>query len=384
MPNIPLSLYIHFPWCVKKCPYCDFNSHQLRTPFKQSDNERIYIEALKKDFLDELSRIGRDRKIHSIFMGGGTPSLFSGQSLRFLLGFISDHLEFDNDIEITMEANPGTLEYDKFDQYLGAGINRLSIGVQSFNDENLLGIGRIHDGKTAENAINNAMKAGFTNINLDIMFALPGQTLSMAIDDCLTAISFAPNHLSFYQLTLEPNTLFHANPPKLPTTDEQFEIQQQIADTLKVNSYCRYEVSAYSLADKQCRHNLNYWQFGDYMGIGAGAHSKITTPGNISRAWKQKQPESYMSAVLQSNKYRFENVVPEHEILFECMLNALRLKNGIGTPLFEQRTGLKLDDTRPALQNALDNKLVEISDSSIRCTDKGYLYIDEILQELLP
>ena len=383
MHSTPLGLYIHFPWCIKKCPYCDFNSHALKEGFKLSDQESRYIETLKQDLKNDLQLINTNNELQSIFLGGGTPSLFSGKSIRLLIDFIADCFDFFPDIEITLEANPGTLEHDSFEQYLNAGINRLSLGIQSFNPQHLKKIGRIHTAGHSIKAIQDAKKSGFDNINLDIMFGLPNQNLTMSMEDCQQAIGFNTNHLSFYQLTLEPNTLFHNSPPAMPDEDLQFDMQQTIADELEKNGYERYEVSAYAKPDKQCRHNVNYWEFGDYLGIGAGAHSKLTFEGNIHRIWKQKNPKSYMQAVSYSAPYRNVSEVPKDEILFESLLNSLRLKNGIEISLLEFRTGMHIEKITQLLEQPLDQNLVTISDTRLKCTDKGYLFIDEILQSLL-
>lgn len=379
MNTIPLSLYIHFPWCIKKCPYCDFNSHT----FSGDLQEQHYINTLKTDFENDIYRLSPDRKLVSIFLGGGTPSLFSGKLIASLLAFINQKIEFEPDIEITLEANPGTLEYEPFETYLKAGVNRLSIGVQSFNNQHLKSLGRIHDAESAEQAVLSARKAGFKNINLDIMFGLPAQTLTMALDDCVRAIACSPDHLSFYQLTIEPNTLFHRNPPGLPNEDEQADMQNVILDQLEQNGYARYEVSAYAKSGRQCVHNLNYWQFGDYLGTGAGAHSKVTGMDGVTRAWKQKRPESYMSLVNSGEQYQYPTAVSQDEILFECLLNALRLKNGIHVDMFQHRTGLPVEAVIRALDKPIAQNLLQVSDNRIRCTEKGYQYIDEILQELL-
>ena len=311
----PLSLYIHFPWCVSKCPYCDFNSHALKGEL----TEQKYIDTLIADLDNDLAVEASNRRLVSIFLGGGTPSLFSAASLKSLLQRVHQRLEFDAGIEVTLEANPGTLEHDQFEGYLDAGINRLSLGIQSFDDQQLKKLGRIHDSSSAENAIQAARIAGFSNFNLDLMYGLPGQSQEMAIQDCTRAINHAPTHLSFYQLTIEPNTYFHQFPPQLPDHDQQVEIQEALQNTLNQSGYRQYEVSAYSRPSKECRHNLNYWQFGDYFGIGAGAHSKITTEHSVIRGWKHKHPETYMNHVQGDTVYKVENRVPEKEILFEVL-----------------------------------------------------------------
>ena len=374
-----LSLYIHFPWCVKKCPYCDFNSHTFSGDFP----EQRYIETLKTDFAADVDRLEPERRLGSIFLGGGTPSLFRGESIASLLAFIGQKIEFDPDMEITLEANPGALEYDRFEAYLEAGVNRLSIGVQSFNDRHLGVLGRVHSAEAADHAISGARRAGFDNLNLDIMFGLPGQTEAMALADCTRAMAWSPEHLSLYQLTLEPNTRFHRYPPDLPDEDLCADMQDAIANRLKQGGYAHYEISAYAKPGRQCAHNLNYWQFGDYLGIGAGAHSKVTDQDGIIRTWKQKRPETYMSRVNAGQPYRYPARVGRDDILFECLLNALRLKNGITVELFEQRTGLCMDAAMDALATPIAQGLLQISGNRIRCTGKGYRFVDEILQQLL-
>ncbi len=388
MPLPPLSLYIHFPWCIKKCPYCDFNSHTLRGGL----NEQQYIDALVADLDNDLSdaadSIGRnavqDRKLISIFMGGGTPSLFSACSFSTLLYQLRQRMEFAADIEITLEANPGMLEHDQFGAYLQAGINRLSLGVQSFDDARLNALGRIHDAESANQAIHAAKSAGFDNFNLDLIYGLPNQTTQMAIQDCARAIGHAPTHLSFYQLTIEPNTYYHRFPPLLADNDQQFAMQTALQERLESSGYRQYEVSAYSIAGRECRHNLNYWEFGDYLGIGAGAHSKLTGDDKILRSWKQKHPETYIAQVETNREYKTENTVNKNALVFEFMMNALRLKHGVSLQSFQQRTRLPAEAVRQALQAGIARNWIEASDRIIRCTAQGYLFIDEILQELLP
>ena len=390
--DTPLSLYIHFPWCIRKCPYCDFNSHTLKGPLTESS----YISALITDFDNELSdwaKTGdsalKDRKLHSIFLGGGTPSLFSAESLSCLIQQISQRIEFEVDIEITLEANPGTLEHDQFEAYLAAGINRLSLGIQSFDDSQLITLGRIHDSQGADQAIRAAASAGFNNLNLDLMYGLPEQTVSQALEDCDQAISYPASHLSFYQLTIEPNTYFHRFPPPVPDNDLQFEIQVTLQNKLSSSGFEQYEVSAYASPGKECRHNLNYWQFGDYLGIGAGAHSKITQGSEIFRSWKQKRPETYIAqleAGLENTKqsYKSEKQINTADLMFEFLMNALRLKKGFSLRLFEHRTQIPIKTLLDRLQPMADRNWIEVSPHSIQCSERGYLFIDEILQELLP
>ena len=384
---VPLSLYIHFPWCIRKCPYCDFNSHELRGEI----DEPRYLDTLKTDLLDDLSNhavknpdTGKNRKLESIFLGGGTPSLFSASAMSELIAFIKDHIEAAPDLEVTLEANPGALEHSKFESYLEAGVNRLSLGVQSFNDDCLKKLGRIHNANNARNAITQAQSAGFTNINLDIMYGLPGQTIEQLRKETNEAANFDTSHLSFYQLTLEPNTLFHKHPPKLPDDDSVMEMQEFLTSRLSLSGFERYEVSAYSQRNRQCRHNLNYWNFGDYLGIGAGAHSKLTTKAGIIRNWKEKQPRAYMTNLEDgNNRSNTTNVAPQ-SLTFEFMLNALRLRKGFHLDTFESRTGLPSNVAIAALEQTINQNLICVKNKTVSCTERGYLFIDEILQQLLP
>jgi oxygen-independent coproporphyrinogen-3 oxidase len=384
---VPLSLYIHFPWCIRKCPYCDFNSHELRGEI----DEPRYLDTLKTDLLDDLSNhavknpdTGKNRKLESIFLGGGTPSLFSASAMSELIAFIKDHIEAAPDLEVTLEANPGALEHSKFESYLEAGINRLSLGVQSFNDASLKQLGRIHNADNARTAIGQAQSAGFMNMNMDIMYGLPGQTIEQLRNETDEAANFDTNHLSFYQLTVEPNTLFHKHPPKLPDDDKVMEMQEFLTSRLSKAGFERYEVSAYSQPGHQCRHNLNYWNFGDYMGIGAGAHSKLTTESGITRNWKAKLPRAYMSEHEDGKHHSNITYVTPQSLLFEFMLNALRLKKGFHFDIFESRTGLHRNVAIAALKKTSDQSLISIDEETVSCTDRGYLFIDEILQQLLP
>ena len=375
----PTSLYVHFPWCAKKCPYCDFNSHAL----KQALDEPSYLRALIAD-LDHEMPLVQDRNLESIFLGGGTPSLFSAKAISSLLQAIRDRFPLSESTEITMEANPGSLEHDQFDRYLRAGINRLSLGIQSFNDDHLKTLGRIHDSHTAEKAITAARQAGFENLNIDLMYGLPYQTVDMAVTDCNRAMEHSPAHISYYQLTIEPQTRFFVDPPELPGNDRQFEMQLAIQQRLREEGYFQYEVSAYSVPNRECVHNVNYWEFGDYLGIGAGAHSKMTENNRVSRFWKQKHPETYMDQVSSNGPYRTRTMVRTEDLLFEFMLNGLRLKNGVELAKFEQRTGLPTSEIQQRLSGILDSGWVHMTDHRITCSDQGYLFIDEILQTLLP
>ena len=391
--KIPLSLYVHFPWCIKKCPYCDFNSHQLKSTDGISDSQQQrYISALQTDILNDKAvhykNLG-DRQIHSIFLGGGTPSLFSGDAIKRLLDFIAQQIPIAENCEITLEVNPGSLEHDKFSSYLDAGINRLSFGVQSFNDKHLKHLGRIHNAEAARSAIRSAQQSGFLNINLDLMYGLPDQSIHELSDDIEQALAFDTGHLSCYQLTLEPNTAFFNKPPALPNEDCIFNMQELIINELTKTNFHRYEVSGFSKPDKQSHHNINYWQFGDYLGIGAGAHAKVSGPDNrIVRSWKEKHPETYVSKIANSEEAANYRNVADNERLFEFLLNALRLKNGFNLNMVEERAGVPENQTLTALDPALQKQWLEHTmeqeESSIRCTETGYLFIDEILQSLLP
>ena len=374
-----VSLYIHFPWCVKKCPYCDFNSHALKATLE----EDRYIAVLTREYDDTLEHIA-GRPIQSIFLGGGTPSLFHGKSLAKLLSHIERSGSTTSEIEITLEANPGTLEYDRFTSYLDAGINRLSLGIQSFNDKSLRALGRIHDAGSAHNAIEHAHKAGFSNFNIDLMFGIPGQNIDGVLEDARCAVAAAPKHISYYQLTIEPNTLFHRYPPTLPKEDLQHTMQDEIIVMLSEHGFERYEISAYSHEGYQSRHNLNYWNFGDYLGIGAGAHSKLFSDGITTRSWNEKQPARYQSLVENGESYRNPTVVDNDDLLFEFMLNGLRLKGGFSLAQFETRTGLPRDVIFESLSGPIAQELVIVEQDKLKCSEKGYLFVDEILQQLLP
>lgn len=372
MIKIPLSLYVHLPWCVKKCPYCDFNSHSLRNDMPETS----YIKALLRDLDQELPSLC-EREVISIFFGGGTPSLFSAESFDYLLRQIEQRIKLSSDCEITLEANPGTIDQVKFKSYRSIGINRLSLGIQSFQSEKLASLGRIHDEIQAKLAIDVAQKAGFENINLDLMYGLPQQNLTDALADLTTAIQFKPSHISWYQLTLEPHTPFHRFPPVLPTDDQCWEIQKQGQHLLEANHYIPYEISAYSQPNCQCRHNRNYWEFGDYIGIGAGAHSKITHPtGEIVRKWKIKHPNAYLTA---TQFIAGEQRVTEKELPLEFMLNALRLYETIPLALFQKRTGLKPEIMREELNKAGSLKLLTLTKHTIRTTKKGKRYLNDLL-----
>ncbi len=376
----PLSLYIHIPWCVKKCPYCDFNSHEMGAGLLQGD----YIAALLSDLEQELPRIW-GRKVVSIFIGGGTPSLFSPESLDRLLSGVRARVNLLADCEITLEANPGTVEAGKFAEFRSAGINRLSIGIQSFNDEMLQRLGRIHGRREAISAAEQAHDAGFESFNLDLMFGLPGQNLKMAADDIATAIDLEPAHLSYYQLTLEPNTLFHHQPPVLPVDDAIWAMQLQGQQALAQGGFVQYEVSAYAQSGMQCRHNSNYWQFGDYLGIGAGAHAKISDANqqNITRSWKIKQPAMYLGVASSPAVLGGKRVLNRADVGVEFMMNALRLKGGFNTELFAQHTGLPITQVEGVLKRLEKKELIEWGLNTIKTTERGWRYLDSVVEEFL-
>jgi putative oxygen-independent coproporphyrinogen III oxidase len=372
----PLALYIHFPWCVRKCPYCDFNSHEL----KDALPEAAYIDALLQDLEQELPALW-GRPIVSIFMGGGTPSLFSPEAMDSLISGLRARLNLAANIEITLEANPGTVERDKFAEFRAAGINRLSIGVQSFQDDQLSKLGRIHNARDAIRAAETAHKVGLENFNLDLMYALPAQTPQQAQQDIATAIDLYPSHISYYQLTIEPNTLFYHQPPTLPDDELTHTIETVCRARLAEAGYARYEISAYAKADKRCLHNLNYWQFGDYLGIGAGAHGKLTDAHRqqITRSWKLKHPREYLAHAASVNRLGGSEVLKPEDVSFEFMLNALRLTEGFDSELFVQRTGLPLSSIETTLLRAQELGLLEQRTNSIRPTPQGLNYLNDLM-----
>ena len=376
---IPLSLYVHIPWCIRKCPYCDFNSHQAPNELP----ELRYIEALLQDLRSEVATAD-GRSLSSIFIGGGTPSLFSAASISHLLAGIKNEIACDEDIEITLEANPGTFEQERFTGYREAGVKRLSIGIQSYNPDHLKALGRVHDAEEAINAANIASRAGFNNFNLDLMFGLPHQSTEQAMEDLNQAIACQPTHLSWYQLTLEPNTLFHHQPPTLPDHEAQWEIQEAGQRLLKHSGFNQYEVSAYGSVDRQCQHNLNYWRFGDYIGIGAGAHGKHTRPdGSIERYQKYRQPKQYMTNAEAASFRSSTKVLAIEDLPFEFMLNALRLKKGVAATLYQERTGQSLSSLTSALEQAKASGLLENVDTQIVCTEQGWRFLDNTLTVFL-
>jgi len=367
----PLALYIHYPWCVKKCPYCDFNSHE-------GSIHNGYIKALLKDLDDDLKFI-QNRKIHSIFIGGGTPSLMSIEDAYELFDGLNERLSISKNIEITLEANPGTFEVEKFAEFRKVGINRLSVGVQSFKENQLKFLGRIHSGGDALRAISEAKKVGFDNLNIDLMYGLKDQTIDMCLEDVMQAIELKPSHISFYQLTLEPNTLFAKYPPKLPIDEKIWDMGEQGAALLNQNGFRQYEVSAYS--ERPSEHNINYWKFGDYIGIGAGAHGKITDVESqqIFRTLKPKSPKEYLSKMQTGADIPTKKEVDN--VAFEFMLNSLRLKDGFSSSLFESRTGLLIKSLSFELGRAENLGLLENKNNWIKPTSKGFNFLNE-LQEI--
>ena len=377
----PLSLYIHVPWCVRKCPYCDFNSHKSPDSLPEKD----YIDALVRDLEQELPSVW-GRTIQTVFIGGGTPSLFSAEAYDRLFSSLRSLLPFSPQVEITLEANPGTFEAQRFADYRDLGINRLSIGIQSFNDQSLKALGRIHDSKQAIKAIETAHKVGFDNFNLDLMFGLPHQTESSAHHDVETAIALAPSHISYYQLTLEPNTLFYQQPPTLPDEDPIIDWQIDNQQRLAKAGYEQYEISAYAKDKQQCQHNINYWKFGDYLGIGAGAHGKVSNAAtqSVTRRSKQKQPQSYIDNAGSERVILSEEQISRQDISFEFMLNALRLTDGFSTSLFYQHAGLPISHIDTALRQAEQEGLLIYDIHRICPTEKGQRYLNSLIELFLP
>ena len=374
--TIPLSLYLHIPWCIRKCPYCDFNSHQT----EGCPDAMGYVNALLRDLAHESVFVG-DRSVSTIFIGGGTPSLFPPEAIRSLLLGVAQRVNLAEDAEITMEANPGTLEKDWYKGYREAGVNRLSMGIQSFHDDALRSLGRVHDSAQAAAAIEEATNAGFSSFNLDLMFGLPGQTLELAEKDIETAIAFSPAHISYYQLTIEPNTLFYTKAPALPDDDLIALMQESGQQKLAAAGYGQYEVSAYAKPGMQCRHNLNYWLFGDYMGIGAGAHGKLSSLDGVQRRWRVRHPEAYLQGAGTEDAVAGERLLSKDDLVLEFMMNALRLNDGFEVNLFERRTGIALMEIASTLTGLFDRELLVKMDDKILATDYGRLYLNEILGE---
>lgn len=374
----PLAAYVHIPWCVRKCPYCDFNSHAAGPELP----EDAYVSALLADLQADQHYV-HGRRLSSIFFGGGTPSLFSAKALGRILEGLERQVGFSEDIEITLEANPGTFEQEKFRDYRALGINRLSIGVQSFQPAKLKALGRIHNGKEAIRAADMARRAGFDNFNLDLMHGLPEQSISDALEDLRTAIAQAPTHLSWYQLTMEPNTQFWSQPPQLPEDEVLWDIQEAGQALLAEHGYGQYEVSAYAQPGRMAQHNLNYWRFGDFLGIGAGAHGKLSSPeGRILRSWKTRTPSDYLNE--QKAFLAGERLLTTEELPFEFLMNALRLSDGVPSELFSQRTGVPLARLSDARAQAEARGLLLTNPQRLQASPTGQLFLNDLLQYFLP
>ena len=372
----PLSLYVHIPWCVRKCPYCDFNSHEINTGTDFSVLESAYVDALTQDLDNTLPQVW-GRRVSSIFIGGGTPSVLSAQSMDAILSAVRARLPQVSEIEVTMEANPGTLDTDKLRDFRAAGVTRLSLGVQSFDDGLLDSIGRIHTGKQARVALDTAYQL-FDKVNLDLMFALPNQTLAQLKNDVATALSYHPTHLSYYHLTIEPNTFFHQHPPSVPDDEAAIDMQEWIQSELASQGLRHYEVSAYAQARHECQHNTNYWLFGDYIGIGAGAHGKISSHNQIVRTAKFKHPKRYLDAMQQGGAIETEQVLRKADLPFEYMLNALRLRDGATLAQMQTATGLNVADLEPALTEAQTRDLMVKDAGVLRVTDLGWRFLSDV------
>lgn len=376
MLDIPLSLYIHIPWCLSKCPYCDFNSYGLQHhPMQEQD----YVEALIADLLQDKDK-AQNRPLQSIFFGGGTPSLFSPQSIEKILAAVQQHHKLSDAIEITLEANPGTFEYQKFRDFVQAGINRISLGVQSFDDAQLKRLGRVHTSGEAHKAIEALHQISLHSFNIDLMYALPQQSVGQALEDLRVALAFEPKHLSWYHLTCEPNTVFYRNPPKdIPDEDTVIQIEEEGRTLLALYGLNRYEVSAYAQAGFESKHNTNYWEFGDYLAIGAGAHGKITdlTSAEITRYTKQKIPRNYLSQDLPYTSS--QTIVLSNEIPMEFMMNALRLNQGVPLAYFEQRTGASLSSIQPIITRAIQDGKLTLTDDRLHTTTVGANFLNDVV-----
>jgi putative oxygen-independent coproporphyrinogen III oxidase len=381
----PLSLYVHLPWCLKKCPYCDFNSHEAAagaSGLLDRTVEARYLDALRVDLETALPQVW-GRRVHGIFIGGGTPSLFSPESIDTLLADVRARLPLEPGCEVTLEANPGTFERDRFRAFRSAGVTRLSIGVQSFDDASLKAIGRVHDAAQAHAAVAEAA-ASFDTFNIDLMYALPGQTLQGLARDLATALAFAPPHLSVYHLTLEPNTVFSRQPPAgLPDDDTASEMLDHIVASSAAAGLARYEVSAFAREGHRCTHNLNYWRFGDYLGIGAGAHGKLSFPGRIVRQVRWREPATYMARALAGQPLSNENVVTASELPFEFMLGALRLRDGFELRQFVERTGLAPTALEPGLQQAIERGLLRSDGARVVPSERGFDFLSDVMQLFL-
>lgn len=380
----PLSLYIHLPWCLKKCPYCDFNSHEWGATARAGEDmpEQAYVEALMADLEAALPLIW-GRTVHSVFLGGGTPSLFSPEAIDRLLAGVRARLRLEPGAEVTLEANPGTFERDRFRAFRGAGVTRLSIGVQSFHDAHLRALGRVHDRAQALAAIEEAAQA-FDTFNLDIMYALPGQTLAQCEDDIRTALSFAPPHISIYHLTIEPNTVFAKFPPQVPEEDDAYAMLDRITELTVAAGLERYEVSAYARPGHRCRHNLNYWQFGDYLGIGAGAHSKLSFAHRVVRQVRAREPRLYMEKARAGDAVVSSEEVTRRDLPFEYMLNALRLRDGFALDDAVARTGLPLSALQPGIDQGCRSGWLQREGHRVQPTAKGFDFLSDLQALFLP
>ncbi|MEE8387505.1 MAG: radical SAM family heme chaperone HemW [Acidiferrobacterales bacterium] len=375
----PLSLYVHLPWCVRKCPYCDFNSHSLRNDIPEAG----YIDALLRDLEQDLPRVW-GRHVENVYIGGGTPSLFSADAIARLLSELRARIPFNPSAEITLEANPGTVDAERFTDFREAGVNRLSIGVQSFNDDSLKQLGRIHDGKQAAEAIKTAKYAGFEKINLDLMFGLPGQTLDKAIHDIETALSLETDHISLYQLTIEPNTAFGASPPILPAEDAIWDMQQALQSELAQADFARYEISAYATKGNRSSHNLNYWTFGDYLGIGAGAHGKLSKHEGIFRLWKVKHPKDFLQNAGTEKGIGGITQVADKDLPLEFMMNTMRLCEGVPLASYQERTGLTINSILPQLASAEEKGFIDRGAITLRPTEHGQRFLNDMLTLFVP
>ena len=387
--NLPLALYIHLPWCIRKCPYCDFNSHEIKDG---SFPEKDYIEAIIRDLKFSAGQF-RAREISSIFFGGGTPSVISSDGIGMILEAVNAISALSADTEITLEANPGAVDSGRFAAYRRLGVNRLSIGVQSFSDDKLAAIGRIHNGNDALAAFETAVSAGFSNINIDLMYGLPGQTTEDALSDLARAVSLDPTHVSWYQLTIEPNTVFYSKPPTLPDDDLTWQMQTCGQDYLARHRYRQYEISAWSRENHECLHNTNYWQFGDYIGIGAGAHSKITTRNDagglslqttVTRQSRLRSPASYIRNAGTASVIADHKTLAKEDCILEFMLNTLRLNEGVPQDYFSERTGLSSDAIYEQVESARNDGLLEDGQELIKATGKGTRYLNDLLQYFNP
>ncbi|WP_180156795.1 radical SAM family heme chaperone HemW [Acinetobacter sp. YH12045] len=376
---VPLSLYIHMPWCVRKCPYCDFNSHAVPNGELSLDLEQEYLQALVEDFKTQVD-FAQGRLIHSVFIGGGTPSLISSKGYQWLFAQLKALVPFEADCEITLEANPGTVEHDPFAGYLDAGINRLSIGVQSFNTDQLRKLGRIHSNDDAISAIQHAKEAGFERVNVDLMHGLPEQTIEQALLDLKLAVENGATHVSWYQLTIEPNTVFFRTKPILPVDDVLEDIQEQGEAYLTAQGFINYEVSAWR-KEKPSAHNLNYWQFGDYLAIGAGAHGKVTMPDGVYRFQKTRLPKDYLAKV-PAEHLQFKRIEAA-DMPFEFMMNALRLNHGVEAKLYSERTGESLEPIAELLNSLRERKLMVNDPTRLSCTEQGHIFLNSVLEEFL-